>query len=82
MVHLINIVITFLRIRAISFLINVVSDLKFGHFYFSWPPLTAGFLCSFKTKNLFTLTQKSMFDSSHSASSAYQKWPTKGQIKP
>ena len=41
MVHLINIVITFLRIRAISFLINVVSDLKFGHFYFSWPHLTS-----------------------------------------
>ena len=44
MVHLINIVITFLRIRAISFLINVVSDLKFGHFYFSWPHLTSATL--------------------------------------
>ena len=22
-------------------LIKVVSDLKFGHFYFSWPPLTS-----------------------------------------
>ena len=24
-----------------SFFIKVVSDLKFGHFYFSWPPLTS-----------------------------------------
>jgi hypothetical protein len=23
------------------FFIKVVSDLKFGHFYFSWPPLTS-----------------------------------------
>ena len=41
MVHLTNIVITFLRIRAIIFFIKVVSDLKFGHFYFSWPHLTS-----------------------------------------
>ena len=36
-----------------------------------------------KTQNLFTLSWKSnsMFGSSHSASSAYQKWPTEGLIK-
>ena len=27
--------------RAIISFIKVVSDLKFGHFYFSWPPLTS-----------------------------------------
>jgi hypothetical protein len=27
--------------RAIFFFINVVSDLKFGHFYFFGPPLTS-----------------------------------------
>ena len=39
--HLTNIVITFLRIRAIIFFIKGMSDLKFGHFYFSWPHLTS-----------------------------------------
>ena len=39
--HLKNISITFLRIRAIFFFIKAVSDLKFGHFYFFGPPLTS-----------------------------------------
>ena len=28
-------------IKSNYFFIKVVSDLKFGHFYFSWPPLTS-----------------------------------------
>ena len=39
--HLTNISITFLWIRAVIFFIKVVSDLKFGHFYFFGPPLTS-----------------------------------------
>ena len=50
--HLRNIPITFLKIRAVFLLLKVVSELKFGHFYFSWPPLTSVTLeVGWKTSN-------------------------------
>jgi len=40
-VHPRNIPITSLKIEVVFLLLKVVSELKFGHFSFSWPHLTS-----------------------------------------